>query len=126
MRRSVIAVVAGLAVVTLGIAGKFALLARLAPAIVPAPGEDQFPSGFWMIVLLISDLAVLILGGYATASIAGRAELTHATLLGVAVSVLGLASLLTPWGLDPMWYQVVLLALAVPAAVVGGSLGIRS
>ena len=122
MVRSVIAVVVGYAVLAAATMAKFAAMQALFPWALPAPGEDVFSSTFWLVTILLSDVALMIVAGYVTAAVARHAEVGHTVALGGVMVVLGLVSMFVNWLQGPLWYQVVLVSIAVPAAVTGGSL----
>ena len=122
MTRSVAAVLIGYLVLALSIAVKFRLMRSFSPEVLPAPGEDVFPHTGWLLALLGSDIALMIAAGYVTARVARRAPIAHAVVLGAVIVVLGLTWMFVFWGWLPVWYQVVLVSLAVPAAATGGSL----
>jgi hypothetical protein len=123
MRRSLLAVVVGCAVWAVAKAAIFAAVAGGLPDALPQPGEDVFPSTVSLLAMLGSDVLSMIVAGYVTASVARRAQVGHAAALGAAIVVLGLAlMMMVGWRGEPLWYQVTLVAIAVPAAVTGGSL----
>ena len=122
MGRSVIAVVVGYGVLAAVTFAKFAAIQTFFPGALPAPGVDVFPSTFWLVTVLLSDVALMIVAGYVTAAVAKRAEVVHTLALGGVTVILGLVSMFVAWGQGPLWYQVVLVSIAVPAAVTGGSL----
>lgn len=122
MTRSAAAVLAGYLLLAVSIAAKFWLIRYFSPEILPAPGEDVFPHPGWLLALLGSDIALMIAAGYVTARVARRAPIAHAVVLGAVMVVLGLTWMLVFRGWLPLWYQVVLVSLAIPAAATGGSL----
>ncbi len=122
MVRSVIAVVVGYVVLAAATVAKFAAVRTFFPGALPALGEDVFPSTFWLLVILTSDVALMIVAGFVTAVVAGRSPIAHAAALGAVLVILGLVSIVVNWLQEPLWYQVTLVAIAVPAAVTGGSL----
>lgn len=119
---SAVAVVIGCLVLAIPIAGKFLLIRHLVPDVLPAPGEDVFPHTGWLLAMLASDIAVMIAAGYVTAGLAPRAPVGHAVTLGVVAVIFGLIGMFLFWGWMPLWYQVVLVSIAIPAAATGGSL----
>ncbi|MEP6492081.1 MAG: hypothetical protein ABJF01_05355 [bacterium] len=64
-------------------------------------------------------------GGFVAARLAPRAPLRHALSLGWVGVVFGVAGVVAAVTRDlgPVWYPIVLLAVALPAAWVGGKLG---
>jgi len=122
MRRSLVAVVVGCAAWAAARMATFAAVAAWFPDALPQPGEDVFPSTVSLLAMLGSDVLSMIVAGYVTASVARRAQVGHAAALGAAIVVFGLALMTVGWRGEPLWYQVTLVAIAVPAAVTGGSL----
>lgn len=119
---SVLAVLVGYLVVAVVIAAKFMLLRQFLPGVLPAPGEEVFPTTGWLLAILGSDIALMIAAGLVTARLAPRAPLAHTVILGVVMVALGLTWMFVFWGWLPLWYQVVLVSVAIPAAATGGSL----
>lgn len=122
MKRSLFAVVAGCAVWALAKTTQFAAVAAWIPDALPQPGEDVFPSTVSLLAMLGADVLFMIVAGYVSAAVARRAHVGHAAALGAAIVVFGLALMMVGWRGEPLWYQVTLVAIAVPAAVTGGSL----
>ena len=122
MRRSLLAVVVGCAAWVAARMATFAAVAAWFPDALPQPGEDVFPSTGSLLAMLGSDVLFMIVAGYVTAAAARRVQVGHAAVLGAAIVVFGLALMLVGWRGEPLWYQVTLVAIAVPAAVTGGSL----
>jgi hypothetical protein len=122
MPRSAAAVVVGYLLLAVSVAAKFWLIRHFSPEALPAPGEDVFPSTGWLLALLGSDVALMIAAGYVTAVVALRRPIAHAVVLGAVMVVLGLTWMLVLRGWLPLWYQVILVSIAVPAAATGGSL----
>lgn len=122
MVRSAVAVAVGYLVLAGLITGKVLLVREWLPEVLPAPGEDVFPDTGWLLALIGSDIAIMIAAGYVTARLAPRAPVAHAVGLGAVAVALGLTWMFVFWGWMPLWYQVVLVSVAVPAAATGGSL----
>lgn len=75
-------------------------------------------------LLLVLDFATALFAGYFTAAIAGRKEVKHAAALAIVVLALGLLTLVTRFGEEPVVYAVI-RTLGVPCLIcVGG--GIRA
>ena len=68
---------------------------------------------------LAYSLVFALVGGYATAFVAGRAEVRHAAVLAGLAVVLAILTLVAEYGKQPLWYQVALLVV-MPVAMVGG------
>lgn len=126
MTRSAAAVLIGYLLMAVSIAAKFWLIRHLSPEVLPAPGEDVFPNTGWLLALLVPDIVLMIAAGYVTARVALRRPIAHAVALGAVMVALGLTWMLVFRGWLPMWYQVVLVSIAVPAAATGGSLRAQS
>jgi hypothetical protein len=126
MSRSLAAVVIGYVVLAAAGLAKFLAVKRFFPEVLPAPGEDVFPDTGWLLALLGSDTALMIGAGYNTAILARRAPIAHTVALGAVIVVFGLVWMFVFWGWMPLWYQVVLVSIALPAAATGGSLRLPS
>ncbi|MFZ5863446.1 MAG: hypothetical protein ACOYXR_11480 [Nitrospirota bacterium] len=122
MSRSLAAVVIGYLALAVVTAAKWLALKRFVPQILPAPGDDVFPDTTWLLAMLGSDLGLMIGAGYVAAVIAGRAPIAHAVALGAVIVTLGLTWMFVLWGWMPLWYQVIVVSVAVPAAATGGAL----
>jgi hypothetical protein len=122
MRRSIAAVVVGYMALVVAIAAKLGAIKAVVPEVLPAPGEDVFPDTVWLLAMLGSDIGLMIGAGYVTAAIARRAPIAHTVALGTVIVVLGLVWMFVFWGWMPLWYQVVLVSIALPAAATGGAL----
>jgi hypothetical protein len=66
-----------------------------------------------------------IAGSYLTARLAPDRPLQHALALGVVGVLLGTAGTVAMWNLGPAWYPLVLIALTMPCAWLGGRLRVR-
>ncbi len=90
------------------------------------------PSAVYSAVNLLLSLPAAALGGYATASIARRARVVHAIVLGILVLVLGAGYQLVQLVgraegsvTEPVWYLLLLPALGFVGALGGGFLRAR-
>jgi uncharacterized membrane protein len=63
-------------------------------------------------------------GGYLAARLAPERPMTHALILGVVGTILGLIGVVATWNLDlgPRWYPIAVFALAIPQCWAGGAL----
>lgn len=122
MTRSAGAVLVGFVVLAVSLATKLWLVLTFLPEALPASGEEVFPHPGWLIAFLASDTALMILAGYVTTRLAPRAPIAHTVILGAVIVVLGLTWMLVFRGPLPLWYQVVLVSVAIPAAATGASL----
>jgi hypothetical protein len=94
-----------------------------------------WPSAFGMANRVVSAPALLIvigyvfisavIGCYVTARIAPNAPLVHALVLGGIALVLNIVGTVARWSSEPPWYHIAVVALVMPAAWVGGTLGAR-
>jgi hypothetical protein len=125
MIRSAFAVLAGYGFLAVATAAKYFAIRRFAPGVLPAAGEDVFPNVGSLLAMLGSDVGLMIASGYLTAVVAERSPIAHAIVLGAAMVVLGLVWVFVFWGWLPVWYQVVLVSIAIPAAATGGSLRLQ-
>lgn len=85
----------------------------------PRPGHDRPIALAWN---LGSTLLAALVGGYVTATLAHLNPLIHALALALIVLLLGALSALQTRGQAPIWYALLLLALAPCAVVLGGML----
>ncbi len=85
----------------------------------PRPVQDSPIALAWN---LGSTLLAALIGGYVTATLAHLNPLIHALALALIVLLLGALSALQTRGQAPIWYALLLLALAPCAVVLGGML----
>jgi len=84
-------------------------------------GTGPEPGLAWRVLLVLLATLAGVAGGYAGAWIAGRREIRHGLYVGGLTAVIGLA-----WGnvdfaqSDPLTFRIALIAVALPAAYVGG------
>ncbi|MCQ4164312.1 hypothetical protein [Tahibacter harae] len=124
MKRSIIAVVSGIAFIV--VASTLVDILLHAVHIYRPWGE---PLSQAEAVLATSYRVVIsILGAALTAWLAPRAPLRHALYLGVVGTLLGLVALAATWGngLAPAWYPIALVLLAFPQCWAGGHLFLRT
>ncbi len=70
-----------------------------------------------------------VFGGYVAGRLAPRAPMRHAMILaivGLVLSLMGLAASIAKPDLGPIWYPLVLVLSAVPCAWLGGRLAERA
>jgi hypothetical protein len=113
MLRSVLAVLAGIAVLTIT---SFAIEAAVNPLLT-----KTFPAAL-RIVTLVYTMACVAAGGYVTAWLARRAPIRHAVIMGVIESALTIVAMLSLPGHAPLWSWVAGIVLTTPAAWLGGFL----
>jgi hypothetical protein len=118
--RSVFAVAAGFAATNI-----ISLLAdtaslKLVPQAFDVRSRPLDPQG--LLLVLAGTALAGVVGGYVTARIATRRHIAHAAALGMVQLVLALVASLLSWSSGPAWFHLVTLALAVPAALLGGKI----
>ena len=74
---------------------------------------------------LASTLIAAIAGGYVTATVASLNPLIHALALALIVLLLGGMSALQTRGESPIWFALLLVALAPCAVILGGLLRLK-
>jgi hypothetical protein len=125
MLRSVLAVVAGFVATLVASVGTDVVLMLLLPRSIT---ETQPPPTGLLVGILCYCFVYMVLGGYVTALIAGRAEIRHALILGGIALAIGIAlslpMLLGRGGENgmPAWYAAVTLGNVLPATALGGVL----
>jgi len=120
--RSVIAVVAGLAVVV--ILSTLTDMVMHATGIIP-PGAMWDP---WDNALALGYRCLFtVAGGYLTARLAPHARMAHAVALGLIGTAIGIAGVIATAGLNlgPRWYPIALAASGLPCTWLGGLLNAR-
>jgi hypothetical protein len=110
MVRSVIAVIAGIATLSLS---SFAIEAATKPA------EQTRAS---LVFLFIYSAICVAAGGYVTAWFATRSKVRHAVIMGAIQAALVIPAMLTFPEEAPLWRWLVGMVLIVPAAWCGGVL----
>jgi len=129
MLRSVLSVLAGIAVLT---ATSFAIEAAVNPLLLRAfpqalPNPAALSSNQWVRMLTFAyGLTCVAAGGYVTARIARRLPLKHASAMGILQAGLTIAAMLSPEANHAsrlVWITTAILS--IPAALVGGFLYTR-
>jgi hypothetical protein len=120
--RAFLALLAGFAAMAAVVGAATAMLVRLAPDWV---GQQRQPRTGYVIVNLIYSLAAAILGGYVTAYIASNNILTYTLVLAVIVLLLSGLSALQQRDKQPIWYQLLLMAVAPAGIFLGGLLRLK-
>jgi hypothetical protein len=122
MLRSFLALLAGFAAMAALVTIVTAALMKLAPAWVGARGRPR-PS--YVLFNLGCSFAAAMLGGYITAWMATERTLIHVLVLGLIVLLLGALSALQQRGQQPVWYQLLLIAITPCGVVLGGLLRLK-
>jgi hypothetical protein len=118
MVRSIAAVVVGFVLIGALNVGTSALLARVAPGMVPTDG----PVASTASLLLISAYVALygIAGCYVTARLAPSRPMLHALIVGVLGLAISSPTALQSWDDAPAWFNVYNLLAVMPYAWLGG------
>jgi hypothetical protein len=109
MLRSTLAVLAGIAVLTVT---SFAIEA-VAGRFLPFAGQRVFT--------MLYTLLCIAAGGFVTAWIARRSPVRHAAIMGAIEAVMTVGAMFAMRGGDPLWIWILSIALIVPAAALGGA-----
>jgi hypothetical protein len=118
-----LALAAGFLTMAALVGGLTAVLARLAPDWLR--GEEEKPQlGYIFVNLLYSFLAAAA-GGYVTAAVGEGNPLYLVLALAMVVLALAALSALQSRGKQPIWYQLLLVALTPMGALAGGLLRLK-
>ena len=117
-----LALLAGFLSMAIAVAVITALLMKLAPAWVGTKGH---PRPGYVVVNLIFSFAAAMLGGYVTAWMAQSNPLIQTLALALIVLLLAALSAMQQRGLQPIWYQLLLVAITPAGVFVGGMLRLR-
>ena len=125
MVRSVLSVLAGIAVLTIA---SFAIEAALDPLLLRAfpaalAGPEALSSNLWVRILSFAyGMMCVAAGGYVAARFARRRPLKHAGAMGIIQVGLTIIAMLSPVGSHAsrlVW--IITAILTIPAALVGGA-----
>jgi hypothetical protein len=124
MVRSVLSVLAGIAVLTVT---SFAIEAALNPLLMRVfpetlPDAEALSSNPWVRTLTFAyGLLCVAAGGYVAARVARRRPVTHAAVMGIIQAGLTIVAMLSPVGNHASRSQWIVIAiLSIPAAIAGG------
>jgi hypothetical protein len=124
MVRSVLSVLAGIAVLTVA---SFAIEAALNPMLLRLfpevlPGPEALSSNTWVRALTFAyGLMCVTAGGYIAARVSRCRPVTHAAVMGIIQAGLTIMAMLSPVGNHASRLQWVIIAiLSIPAGLVGG------
>lgn len=125
LSRSLLSLLAGLAT-----AFVLVMLVTFGGSLLLVPGfpEDLMapPTPAYLVVNLIGSCLAAACGGYVAARLAGRGALAHATVLGLLLLGMTVASGGEPAPGQPTWYPLTVAVLAVLGAVGGGVIRSRA
>lgn len=120
--RMAVAVVAGAAVwAALWLGGNQAAMAAFPDTLVAGQRLDHVGA---LVAYILYSVALSLLAGFVTAAVAGvrGGGMTAVWILAALQLAMGIFAEVSYWGLMPVWYHLVFLALIVPATVQGGRL----
>ena len=121
--RVILAVLAGAVVwAVLWVGGAQAAQAAF-PSVLPM--GQPVTSTAALLALIVYSVALSVLAGYVTASVAARDSMPAVWALAVLQLAIGIGVEVSGWNLTPLWYHIVFLALIVPATVYGGRMRVR-
>ena len=115
MLRRIGAVAAGYA----AIAVLVMLTDLIAAAVVPGLSSMPRPPVSYFATVLVTDTLYTVVGGYLCARIAQQRARVATWALIAFGELMGVASSLTFWGIQPHWFAIALLALYPPAIWAG-------
>ena len=118
--RSVVSVAAGFfAVMVLGAAADV-VLSQISPNALDAQGHARTESTLF--IKLAYETLFALLAGYITARIAVRKPFTHVLVMS-AIVLAGRAFIaVATWNVVPLWFNLGVLVLIIPAALLGAKL----
>ena len=129
MTRSILAILAGLAVIVVTSFGIEAaanpLLMRMFPGALPDEAALGHNLPVRLFTMAYSCLCV-VAGGYVTARLAARFAVRHAVILGVVQSALTIPAMLAYADKAPLWGWIVSMIVVIPAAWGGGLISSRA
>jgi hypothetical protein len=117
-----LALLAGFLAMALLVTAATVVITKLVPAWVGAPGHPR--SGYIFVNLGYSFAAAMV-GGYVTAWLAKDNPLIHALALALIVLLLAALSAIQQRGMQPIWYQLLLVAITPAGVLLGGLLRVR-
>lgn len=120
MIQSIAAVVAGFVLAGALNVGTNALLARVAPSLVPTGAPVTDPAALVLICAYVA--AFGILGCYVTARLAPARPMLHALVTGGLAFAMSIPLTLSAWNDAPAWFNVYNLLAVMPYAWIGGRL----
>ena len=120
--RAFLALLAGFLTMAVLVGLATVLLTKLVPEWVGSPGH---PRAGYIFVNLGYSFAAAMAGGYVAAWVAKENPLIHALALALIVLLLAGLSALQQRGMQPIWYQLLLVAITPLGVTLGGMLRLR-
>jgi hypothetical protein len=129
MIRSILAVLAGIAVILVTSFGIEAavnpLLMRLFPDALPNEAAMSHNAAAWLFTFAYTFLCV-VAGGYITARLASRFPIRHAVALGLLQSALTVPAMMAFPNQAPWWGWAISMVMVIPAAWLGGLASLKT
>jgi hypothetical protein len=120
MVKSIMAIVAGFVLTAALNVGTNALLAKVAPGLIPTGAPVTDPAALVLVCAYVA--AFGILGCYVTARLAPSRPLFHALVLGGIALAMSIPVTVMAWNDTPAWFNVYNLLAVMPYAYLGGRL----
>ena len=125
--RSVLAVIAGIAVLTVT---SFAIEWVTDPVLAGVLPAAQSNGATWLdyvrkLIMFAYTTLCVACGGYVTAWLASGFKVRHAVIMGVLQTALTLLAMIEYRDKAPLWFWIVGIAVTVPAAWCGGILRVK-
>ena len=118
MAKSIVAIVAGFVLTFVLNVGTNAVLAKVAPDLIPTGAPVTDPAALVLICAYVA--AFGILGCYVTARLAPSRPLFHALVLGGIALAMSIPVTVMAWNDTPAWFNVYNLLAVMPYAYIGG------
>ncbi len=118
MLRTLLAILAGFAVMSVVALGCDLLATRLAPGQFAPNGEVR--SAGTLILILVYTLFACALGGYVTARVEIERPVRAAAILGGLIALFTIINMAATSGAAPLWWRILAGALCGPLTLAGG------
>ena len=120
--KAFLALIAGFLSMAILVAAATTLFVKLAPGFV---GEQGHPKPGYVLFNVIYSIIAAAVGGYVTAWIATDNPLVKTLFLALIVLLLAALSALQQRGKQPIWYQLLLIAITPAGVLLGGYLRLK-
>lgn len=67
-----------------------------------------------------------IIGCYLTAKLAPSKPMMHAVIMGITGTIISILGSLAMWDLAVVWYNIAIILIALPSAILGGKLYLKN
>ena len=126
MLRNILAAVAGYATMAILVIVVTFGLAIAVPVLRESFLQQVAPPNWYMVVNLAYGAVFAAVGGWVTATIAKGTRMAPVLALAIVAFVFGILQFfLADAGVQPAWYQIVLIVIVAPSILIGGHLGAR-